>query len=269
MGPAEPATNRINAGESVSMREQNRSDKIRWRFLNNRTFQWGFGIFVTLLLTLIGWARNQSMPQTQSVRGAEGVNIHDLKAGRDINISVTQRSQGNTLQNPIEVPFIYTVPVEFIIYRPSEPQAPGQTKAWIKAKLTNQNGTHFANHVHVRFLTDDGTGHKTDSDSWNAQMGMPSLYTFDSIAPRQDRYVVWRPDIPSSADQLYKSGKAAFKLGLYVTWLDNERREHAFLSLSELKHNRELDVFLFEVKESLDSFHDEALIEKRIAEFRI
>ena len=269
MGPAQPATNSINADESVSMCERNWPRKSVWHFLHNKTFQWGFSLFVTILLALIGWARIQSRSQTQNIRGAEGVNIQDLKAGRDINISITRESRDNTLQNSIEIPFIYAVPVEFIIYRPSEPQALGQTKAWIKAKLVNQNGTHYANNVHVKFLTDDGTGHKTDSDSWNAQMGTPSLYTFDSIAPRQDRYAVWKPDIPSNADQLYKSREATFKLGLYVTWSDNEKREHALLNLSELKHNKELGVLLFEVKESLDSFHDEALIEARIAGFRI
>ncbi len=226
-----------------------------WSFCDNSTRSLG------------GRAQTQTNSQTQETRSAEGVNIQDLKAGRNINISIVQGSQDNALKNPIEVPFIYAVPVEFIIYRPSEPQAPGQTKAWIKAKLTNQNGTHYANGVHVRFLTDDGTGHKADSDSWNAQMGTPSLYTFDSIAPRQERYAVWRPDIPSHADLLYKNGETTFKLGLYVTWSDDERREHAFFSLSELKYNKELDVLLFEVKESLDSFHDETLIDARLAEF--
>ena len=239
------------------------------QLIRNRTFQWATGLVVTILLALWRVQYSRSTHPTQEIRGGAGVNIQDLNAGRDINISI---NQGESIPQDVgrEAPFVYASPVRFIIYRPSEPQAPGQTKAWIEVKLTNQSETRFANRVHVNFLTEDGTGHMTNSDSWNTDMGTPSLYTFDSIAPLEQKRAVWKPDIPSNAEALYKDAGKTFRLALHITWQDGVRdNEHGFLSLSELRYNRELDTFLFEVTEELDALHSEGRIREMLKQFAL
>ncbi len=108
---------------------------------------------------------------------------------------------------------MFATPVAFRVYKPSSPQVPGQEKAEIKVKVTNQGGFGYLYNVHVTFLTDDGARHKTNSDTWNTQEGTKSLYTFDSIGPLKEEEVIWRPDLPSNAEQLYKTRKATFKVG--------------------------------------------------------
>jgi hypothetical protein len=242
-----------------------------WRVLQNRTFQWSVGIFVASFFGFLAWKNNTFKSavdnlQIQEIRGGAGVNIADLKAGRDVNISINQRLQDGVTRSVGEGPFIYAEPVEFILYKPSNPQAPGQEKVWIKIKLTNQSDAHYAYNVHVNFLTDDGTGHKTNSDNWNAQMGTKSLYTFNSIAPLKEEYAVWKPDVPANSEHLYKTGKANFKLAIHVSWRDREGKEHASLSQSELRYNRELDVFLFEVRGIYNSLHHKEKINTLLSE---
>ena len=208
-------------------------------------------------------------PQPQDIRGGSGVNINDLKAGRDIHISISNQALEDRRQPSENIPFVYVSPVEFKIYKPSKPQVPTQTKAWIKVRLINQSNVYNAYNVHVTFLTDDGTGHRTDSDSWNTKMGAPSLYTFDNLAPQAAEYAVWRPDIPNDSEQRYKISTPHFQLAVHVSWQDRARNRYEFLTLSELRYNSELNTFLFEVKETYDSRHDPERLEVILKKFRV
>lgn len=204
--------------------------------------------------------------EVQNIIGGEGTNIQALKAGRDINISINPGLKEKAKLSIADIPFIFAEPAEFIIYKPLDSKTPGQEKLWIKIKLTNQSA-YYANNVHINFLTEDGTGHKTNSDLWNEEMGTKSLYTFNSICPSDKKYAAWRPDVPPNYEQLLKSGKAMFKLVIYVKWKDMQNKEYDFLSLSELRYNKELDTFVFEVKENYNSLNDRAKIDFVLDEF--
>ena len=159
-------------------------------------------------------------------------------------------------QNDRNVSLVYVTPSQFHFYKPDNPQVPGQEKVNIKIQLTNQGGSGYCHTVHARFFADDGTGHRTDSDAWNAAMGTPELYTFDGIGPLQEREVSWQPDVPPGAVEMYKTGRAIFKLAVYVTWQDIAHYKYEYLSFWEARYNKELDTFVLEPKETYNSLHD-------------
>ncbi len=177
---------------------------------------------------------------------------------RDNLLGVKDRMESAAVQGPT----IFATPISFGIYKPSDPQVSGQVKAKIKVKVTNQGGIGYLYNIHVVFLTDDGTGHKTNSDTWNAQMGTKSLYTLDSLGPLKEEEMIWRPDIPSNAEQLYKAEKAMFRLTVYIAWQDRSHKRFSSLSLSELKYNRELNAFIFETKDTYSSVYDKGKIDE-------
>jgi len=197
----------------------------------------------------------------QQVRGAEVVNIADLEAGRDNITNVTNifQSEPRTVESsPFQIaPVIRVTPTRFRIYKPSQPQAPGQEKAWIQVKVSNDSSLHSAHQVHVRFLTSDGLApeHRADSDKWNAQQGTASLYTFD-LPPGGFQEVIWRPDIPRDSQALYGTGKAWFTLAIHVSWEDLEHKKYESFDEFELAYNRELKDFVLEKKVGYNSFFD-------------
>jgi len=204
-----------------------------------------------------GIPTNKGVANEPRVRGMEGVTIADLKAGRNINIDVSQPGP-QSAKSPVEIaPVIRVTPIRFIIYKPSEPQVPGQEKAWIQVRVSNDSSLHPAHQVHVRFLTDDGLipKHRADSDEWNTKMGTPSLYTFD-LPPRGVQEAMWRPDIPGDSQALYGAGRARFTLAIHISWEDLEHKKYELLDMFELAYNRELKDFVLEKKANYNSFFD-------------
>ncbi|MBI3319184.1 MAG: hypothetical protein HYZ89_01160 [Candidatus Omnitrophica bacterium] len=175
----------------------------------------------------------------------------------------TNTCQANVSSSPLQIaPVIRVTSPTFEIYKPQQPQAPGQEKARIRVRVSNDSHLHSARQVHVRFLTDDGLGpsrHRADSDEWNAQMGTPSLYTFD-LSPRGNQEVVWQPDIPGNSEALYSSGKAQFTVAIHVSWEDLAHKRHEALDAFKLAYNQELKDFILERQASYNSFFDGAVI---------